>query len=280
MKKRIIFTFLALMCFAVCYPAIFIFTGSLTEDGELMQNLAGILARDSESFAHWSFLPKDWSFDSYKELFLYEPGFFTLFWNSVKICAGVLIGHAVFAVPCAYGFAMYDFKFKKALFTVYIIFMMMPFQVLMLPEYMVLKGLNLLNTLWAVILPGVFSTFPVFIMYNFFKGIPKTVIEAARMDGAKEITIFMRIGIPAGASGIAASMVLQFLEYWNMIEQPMIFVESEARWPLSLYLPSISMDNLCISFAAALVSLIPSVLIFRLGQDSLERGIATMTVKR
>ena len=74
--------------------------------------------------------------------------------------------HAIFAVPCAYGFAMYEFKFKKTLFTIYIIFMMMPFQVLMLPEYMVLKNLGLINTLWAVILPGAFSTFPVFIMYN------------------------------------------------------------------------------------------------------------------
>lgn len=158
--------------------------------------------------------------------------------------------------------------------------MMMPFQVLMLPEYIVLNKLNLLNTLWAIILPGAFSTFPVFIMYNFFKGVPKTVIEAARMDGAGEFKIFLHVGIPAGAAGIAASMVLQFLEYWNMVEQPMIFLEREETWPLSLYLPNISLENVGISFVAAFISLIPSILIFRLGQESLESGIAATTVKR
>ncbi len=157
---------------------------------------------------------------------------------------------------------------------------MMPFQVLMLPEYMVLKNLGLINTLWAVILPGAFSTFPVFIMYNFFRGIPKSVIEAARMDGASEFSVFLKIGVPAGASGIAASMVLQFLEYWNAVEQPMIFLAKEETWPLSLYLPSAGMESLSVSLAAAFISLAPSLLIFRLGQDSLEAGISATTFKR
>ena len=71
--------------------------------------------RDSGGYARWALLPEDPTWESYKALFLYEPGFFVLFWNSIKICAGVLAGHAIFAVPCAYGFAMYEFKFKKNL---------------------------------------------------------------------------------------------------------------------------------------------------------------------
>ena len=242
--------------------------------------LSAIMNDQAGGYARWALLPEDPTWESYKALFLYEPGFFVLFWNSIKICAGVLAGHAIFAVPCAYGFAMYEFKFKKTLFTIYIIFMMMPFQVLMLPEYMVLKNLGLINTLWAVILPGAFSTFPVFIMYNFFRGIPKSVIEAARMDGASEFAVFLKIGVPAGASGIAASMVLQFLEYWNAVEQPMIFLAKEETWPLSLYLPSAGMESLSVSLAAAFISLAPSLLIFRLGQDSLEAGISATTFKR
>lgn len=280
MKKKIFFALLAVLSFMVCYPALFILVGSFMGEGELSENLMGILNVQSEAYAEWSLLPQKWSLESYVNLLLYEPGFFTLFWNSVKICAGVLLGHLLFAAPCAYGFAMYDFRFKKLLFTLYIIFMMLPFQVLMLPEYIVLKKLSLFNTLWAIILPGAFSAFPVFIMYNFFRGIPSSVIEAARMDGAGEPAIFLKVGLPAGAAGIAASMVLQFLEYWNVIEQPMIFLSREETWPLSLYLPSINLDNLGVSFAAALISLIPSLLIFRLGQDSLEAGIAATTVKR
>ena len=114
----------------------------------------------------------------------------------------------------------------------------------------------------------------------FFKGIPEQEIEAARLDGAGEFRIFFSIGIPAGRSGIAAAMVLQFLEYWNIVEQPMIFIDSEEKLPLSLYLPNISMENAGIAFAAAFLSLIPSVLIFRLGQESLEAGITATTIKR
>lgn len=278
--KKIVFIILALLSFAVCYPAIYIMVGSFMSDGELTRNFVGILDPAAQEYARWSLLPEEPSLESYIQLFLYEPGFFTLFWNSIRICAGVLVGHFMFAVPCAYGFAIYDFRFKKLLFSIYIIFMMLPFQVLMLPEYMVLSKLRLLDTLWAVILPGAFSAFPVFIMYNFFKGIPAGVIEATRMDGAGEFTIFISVGVPAGTAGISASMVLQFLEYWNMVEQPMTFISSEANWPLSLYLPSVNLENLGISFVAAFISLIPSILIFRLGQSSLEAGIGAMTVKR
>lgn len=109
--------------------------------------------------------------------------------------------------------------------------------------------------------------------FEFDAGIPEQEIEAARLDGAGEFRIFLSIGIPAGRSGIAAAMVLQFLEYWNIVEQLMIFLDSEEKLPLSLYLPHISMENAGIAFAAAFLSLIPSVLIFRLGQESLEAGI-------
>ena len=124
-----------------------------------------------------------------------------------------------------------------------------------------------------------FSSFPIFIMYNFFKAIPYDVIEAARIDGAREYCIFLKIGIPAGLPGIAASMILQFVEYWNVIEQPLIFLEEKETWPLSLYIPNINMENLAISFVAAMVTMIPALLIFKLGQNSLEAGIGVM-IKR
>lgn len=280
MKRKAGVICVSFFAFIVLYPALFILIGSLMGEEELAGNLAGILDKSIDSYVSWSLLPKEGSVESYRQLMLFEPGFFVLFWNTVKICAGVIIGQLLIAVPAAWGFAMYDFPLKKMLFMLYIIFMMLPFQVLMLPEYMVLSRLRLIDTLWAVILPGAFSTFPVFIIYNFFKGIPEQEIEVARLDGAGEFRIFFSIGIPAGRSGIAAAMVLQFLEYWNIVEQPMIFIDSEEKLPLSLYLPNISMENAGIAFAAAFLSLIPSVLIFRLGQESLEAGITATTIKR
>lgn len=280
MKSKAGLMCVSFFAFIVLYPALFILIGSLMGGEELAGNLAGILDKSVDDYVSWSLIPKECSIESYRQIMLFEPGFFVLFWNTVKICIGVIIGQLLIAVPAAWGFAMYDFPLKKILFMLYIIFMMLPFQVLMLPEYLVLSRLGLLDTLWSVILPGAFSTFPVFIIYNFFKGIPEEEVEAARLDGAGEFRIFFSIGISAGRTGIAAAMILQFLEYWNIVEQPMIFIDSEEKLPLSLYLPNMNLENAGIAFAAAFLSLIPSVLIFRLGQESLESGITATTIKR
>ena len=280
MKSKAGLMCVSFFAFVVLYPALFILIGSLMGEEELAGNLAGILDKSVDDYVSWSLIPKECSIESYRLIMLFEPGFFVLFWNTVKICIGVIIGQLLIAVPAAWGFAMYDFPLKKVLFMLYIIFMMLPFQVLMLPEYLVLSRLGLLDTLWSVILPGAFSTFPVFIIYNFFKGIPEEEVEAARLDGAGEFRIFFSIGIPAGRTGIEAAMILQFLEYWNIVEQPMIFIDSEEKLPLSLYLPNMNLENAGIAFAAAFLSLIPTVLIFRSGQESLESGIKATTIKR
>ena len=126
----------------------------------------------------------------------------------------------------------------------YVTLMMMPFQVTMLSNYLVLDQMGLMDTLWAVILPGAFSTFPVFIMYRFFTGIPEAVVESARIDGAGEWKIFLHLGLPLGSGGICSAMVLGFLECWNLIEQPLTFLKNKELWPLSLYLPDIGLlDN-------------------------------------
>ena len=274
--KKILFTLLAVLGFAVCYPALFILIGSLMSEGELQSNLSAIMNDQAGGYARWALLPEDPTWESYRALFLYEPGFFVLFWNSIKICAGVLAGHAIFAVPCAYGFAMYEFKFKKTLFTIYIIFMMMPFQVLMLSEYLILNWMGMIDTLWALILPGACSTFPIFIMYRFFSKVSTDVIEAAKLDGANERQIFWRIGIPLGMPGIMSVIVLAFLEYWNLIEQPAVFLRSDRLKPLSLYLSTITKENAGVAFVAALIALLPPLLVFLCGRKYLEQGIAAI----
>lgn len=280
MNKKIICALLSTIVFIMCYPMVFIIIGSFTSNENLMNILAPILSEERSGFVEWSLFSNKWSLDNYKELLLYQPGFFVLFWNSVKICAGVIIGQLVIAVPAAWGFSKYEFRGRNILFTVYIIFMLLPFQVLMLSEYMLFNKIGLLNSLWAIILPGIFSTFPVFIMRNFFMGVSKDIVEAGRIDGASEFKIFLHIGIPAGIPGIGAIVILQFIEYWNLIEQPMIFLEDSAKWPLSLYLPSINLENAGIAMCAAVITMIPSYLIFRIGENYLEEGIAATNIKR
>ena len=215
----------------------------------------------------------------YVEVLLDSPEFFIMFWNSVKIAAGVLIGQLLVGMPAAWGFARFDFPGKRLLFILYIALMMMPFQVMLLGNYLVLDYFGLLDSLPGIIFPAVFSTFPVFIMYRFFEGIPQALLEAARLDGAGERRMFFIIPIPLGSPGGISAMVLDFLEYWNLIEQPMVFLKTKELWPLSLYLPNIDLNKAGMAFAASVITLIPAVLVFFWGQEYLEQGIVAAAVK-
>lgn len=192
---------------------------------------------------------------------------------------GQTVNYVSWRVLLAWGFARYRFPGKNLLFMVYVALMMMPFQVMMLSNYLVLDQMELLDNLWGIILPAVFSTFPVFIMYRFFESIPEALMESARLDGAGELLIFIKIGIPLGSQGIISALVLGFLEYWNLIEQPMAFLKTKSRWPLSLYLPQIDMAQTGKAFAVSVLVLIPAVIVFLAGQDYLEQGIISTAIK-
>lgn len=239
----------------------------------------GPVIRGGDGYAVWRLFPMYPTLKHLVEVFFDSPEFFRMFWNSMKITAGTLLGQFLVGMPSAWGLAHYSFPGKKAVYMLYIVLMMMPFQVTMLSEYLVLDMLGIMDTLWAIILPGVFSTFSVFIMYRFFGGIPDAVIEAARCDGAGEFQIFWRIGIPLGSSGIISAMVLQFLECWNLMEQPMTFLKTKSLWPLSLYLPQISMEKAGFALCASMVTLLPALLVFLAGSDYLEQGIVAAAVK-
>ena len=268
------------VCFALlaAFPVFFLAAGSLMGAGELKELLQPVLT-GGEGFASWKLIPRYPTLRSYVELLLDSPEFFVMFWNSVKLTGGILVGQLLVGVPAAWGFARFSFPGKKLLFIIYIALMMMPFQVMMLSNYLVLDSLGLLDTLTGIILPAVFSTFPVFIMYRFFEGIPEALMEAARLDGAGELRLFIRVGLPLGSPGIISAMVLGFLEYWNLIEQPMAFLKTKSLWPLSLFLPNINMEKAGLAFAASAVVLLPAVLVFLAGQDYLEQGIISTAIK-
>lgn len=270
--SKILFGVLIVIC---CYPVIFMLSGSFMGEQELAEKLSPVI-NENAGYVSWSTLPLEPTLRHYIEVFFDTPEFFVVFWNSIKISVGILIGQCLVSIPAAWGFAKYRFRLKKPLFFMYICLMMLPFQVIMLSEYLVLNRLYLLDTLWALILPGVFSTFPVFIIYNFFCAVPKEMIEAARIDGAGELRIFLQIGIPMGKTGITSAMVLGFLEYWNMIEQPMTFLKDKTKWTLSMLLPDITIGNIGVAFVISVVALIPALLVFALGRDYLEQGISSL----
>lgn len=276
--KRILLLLLLVLAVIICFPVVFLIVGSLMGTDELNHYLGAVLGK-ADGFASWALLPAYPTFKAYVQLLLDSPEFFVMFWNSVKMTGAILLGQIVTGVPAAWGFARLDIPGKKVLFNLYIILMLMPFQVTMLSNYLTLDAMHLVDTQWAVILPAAFSTFPVFIMYHFFRSIPKGIIESAELDGANKFQVFLSIGVPLGSSGIVSALVLSFLDAWNLIEQPLTFLKSKTLWPLSLYLPNISMDNAGLAFVASVITLVPSLLVFLAGQNYLEQGIAASAVK-
>ena len=255
MKKAIVITILVLFGALTAAPLVFLVCGSLMGSGELAEYLAPVL-ESTKGYARWRLFPLYPTLRNLVELCFDSPEFFQMFWNTMKITVGILAGQLVFGLPSAWGLARYPIPGKRFLYFLYILLMMLPFQVTMLSQYLVLNRLHLMDTTWAVIVPG-----------------------AARIDGAGEWKIFWAIGVPLGSSGIFSALVLQFLECFSMIEQPLVFLQTKKLWPLSLYLPEIKEGQTGFALCCSLVALLPALCVFGMGQQYLELGITAAAVK-
>lgn len=253
-------------------PLVMLCTNSLMGKRELLETCGAVLS-DYGTKAEFRLFPQYPTLRAYVGLLLDSPEYFAAFWNSAVITGGVLAGQILTAVPAAWALARFDFPGRAALKFLYMLLLILPFQVTMVSGYLVLDFLKLLDTYPAVILPGIFSALPLFILSRSFRAIPKEIIEAAKIDGAGELSIFMKIGVPLGMPGIFSVLIIGFLEYWNAVEQPITYLKTEALKPLSVYLPVMVKAEVQTAFAASIVTLLPAVLLFLCGQESLEEGI-------
>lgn len=273
MKKWFLLPFALL----VWGPLWMMLSGALTGNAELQTTLEPALT--GQGRATWTLLPSWPTLQPLLELLLDTPAYFVTYWNT---CAQVLpqvAGQLFIGAPAAWALSRLEFPGRHAIGTVYLVLMLLPFQVTMVPSYLTLNTLGLMDTAWAVILPGMFSTFPVFIMQRGFDSLPKELLDAAAIDGAGLWQQFWCIGLPVGAPGILAALTLGFLDAWNALEQPMTFLKTPSRWPLSLYLTNSAGSDLALVMGASLLMLLPAVLIFSFGQKYLEQGILAGAVK-
>lgn len=146
----------------------------------------------------------------------------------------------------------------------------------MLSSYQILNQLKLLDTHAGIILPAVFSTFPVFLVYRSFIGIPEELFEAYSLESKSEFLLFWHIGLPLAKSGIKAAVLLSAIECWNMLEQPLLFLKTPKLWPFSIYIPDISSRNVQYSFVFSFLVVIPVFLLLAWGKDEIQEGIGTM----
>lgn len=218
-------------------------------------------------------IPDKVSADQYKTVLLKSPDYLIKFWNSAKLTVPVVLFQTAVALLASYGFARIKSRLKEVVFLIYVFLTLMPYQVTMVPNYIVAEKLGILDTVWAIILPGIFSPFAVFLLTKVMKRIPSAFYEAAMLDGASEFSIFINVYLPVCRSAIFSVMMLIFIDYWNMVEQPLILLSDTTMHPLSVFLSKINSQETGIAFAVAVIYMIPPMLMFLYGEDYLVEGI-------
>lgn len=273
------------LALAMLFPVVVTFTNSFMTEAEINYNyhligqMVDITAEEKDRFINLKLIP-DWvSFSQYKEVLFDKPVFLQMFWNSVFMVVPIIVGQVLVASLAAYAFAKLRFWGRDKLFVIYLMAMLMPFQVTLVPNYIIADKLGLMNTTSAIILPGLFSAFGVFMLRQFMLHIPNSYIEAAQIDGARHLRIFYQIIVPLIQPGIAALVVLLFVDYWNMVEQPLIFLEDAFKQPLSLYLSSINEGARGVAFAASVLYMTPMVLLFLYAESYFVEGIQLSGIK-
>lgn len=252
-----------LVLFISLYPIFFILIGSFIGDEEVSHYLSTLNdVKASHNYKMFIF-PKYLTLSAYVQLLFDTPSFFVAFWNSFKTTILITLGQLVVNLPASWWFYRVHFKGKKVLFNLYILLMILPFVVLMLPQYMVLKQLSLLDTLAAIILPSIFYTLAVFIITPYFRDIPDSVIEYATLEGANEWQLFTQIGLPYAVKGIVIATVLNFIDYWGSFESTMTFIEKKSLWNLPMYIMMLKVDEISLIFVSAIFAMVvPVALLF------------------
>ncbi len=280
--SRIVLATIVAASFAILFltPIILTITNSFMSASEISANYGSVFATNSSGGkvyisekVNLKFIPDMVSFSQYITVLFKSPEYLLKFWNSVILVGPIVIFQLTVASLASYGFARYRGRLREIIFFAYIILMLMPYQVTLVPNYLVSDWLNLLDTNWAIWLPGIFSPFAVFLLTKFMRRIPTSMIEAAQIDGAGEWQIFRKICLPLCKGATCSAAILVFIDYWNMVEQPLILLSDAEKHPLSVFLSKINAGEIGLAFAVATIYMVPSLLIFLYGEEYLVDGI-------
>ena len=261
-------------------PIVFTMCNSFMGSSEITANY-GMIFETTDSGAkkfisdvvNLKFIPDKVSFSQYITVLLKSPDYLLKFWNSVILVVPIVVFQLAVACLAAYGFTRYQGRVREIIFFAYIILMLMPYQVTLVPNFLVSKWLNLLDTNWSIWLPGIFSPYAVFLLTKYMRRIPVSILEAAKIDGAGERQIFMHICMPLCKGALCSVAILIFIDFWNIVEQPLIMLGDEQMHPLSVFLSKINVGEIGLAFAVATIYMVPTLLVFLYGEEYLVEGI-------
>ncbi|HBA63583.1 MAG TPA: sugar ABC transporter permease [Lachnospiraceae bacterium] len=209
----------------------------------------------------------------YYHVFLAEPGYLMKFWRSLALCLAIACGQTIVSCMAGTAFAKYRVIGKKVLFGLMLLFMLLPIQVTLLPNYILLDRLQFLNSWKALIIPGIFAPFGTVWLTFVFRSLPGEMLEAASLDGANRLQNVFLILAPAARPSVITLFILSFVESWNMVEQPITFLEGVRQYPLSVFLAGIQGNSMAVQSVCGILCLFPVTFLFFYHQEELMEGI-------
>ena len=234
-----------------------------------------------------TFWPHEIRWANYPDVFRLAP--FALFiWNTAVVTSLAMIGQIISAAAVAFGFTRFRFPGRDALFFLVLSTMMLPWQVTIVPQFLLFRYLGWLNTFMPLIVPSFFGggAFFIFLLRQFFMTIPRDLDEAAKLDGASSVRVFWNIILPLSGPAIATVAIFSFLQHWNEFIGPLIFLNTEDKYTLSIGLRYFIANPFesdepreAILMAASLIVAAPSLTLFFIAQKYFVRGIVTTGLK-
>lgn len=271
-KKILIHIVLIVFCFIMVYPLFVMVAGSLKSAGELALNASGFAINPS--------------LDNYRRLFAFDSGLIIrTFLNSLGVGAVYTLSCVMVASLAGFAFAKFSFKGRDALFLLLLITMMIPMELNITPLYLFFSRLRWLNTYIVQIIPGLANVFALFLMRQYMVTIPDSLVEAARIDGAGDFTVFRRIVLPVSVPSLGALAILQFLSKWNELLFPKIMLTRKELMPIMVILPTLNEVDSARSvpwelvLAGCTLVTVPLVVVFLIFQDKFLSSVTLGAVK-
>lgn len=228
-------------------------------------------------------IPGSLHFENFAEATARIP-FWLYTWNTLYICIAAVIGTTVSSALVAWGFSHFQFKGRDAFFALTLATMMVPFPVLMVPHYAMFREIGWIGTFYPLWVPAFFGTaYNIFLLRQFFRSLPKDLLEAARIDGCSEFRIFLTIGVPLSRSAILVVALFAFLYNWNDFMAPLIYLTDESQFTLALGLQAFQSRlggvEINLMMAATTLMILPVIVLFFFMQKSFVEGISLTGTK-
>ncbi|MCI9340791.1 MAG: carbohydrate ABC transporter permease [Dorea sp.] len=210
---------------------------------------------------------------SYYEVLLSRPDYLIKFWKSVGLSAAIASGQTIVSCMAGTAFAKYSFTGKRLWFLAFMLFMILPIQVMLVPSYIIFDKLHMLNSWKALIIPGIFSPFGTVWMTHVFQALPSEWLEAASLDGVGKVRGVLLIMMPAARPAVLSVFIFSFVEAWNMVEQPVNFLKDFSQYPLSVFVASVVEESIGVQSVCGVLCLLPVTFLFLYYNNELMEGI-------